>query len=130
MLYITSSNMVGVENLQEFEFIHKLPKISFSYPLDKNSTSFGLSNFFIHCESNGISSRHSRGYHHRRCISSAVGCILFRNDDIQGFRFDDIHAFRRDLGSFSHLPRFYFVLLTFYFKNGIIFTVISRRRKI
>ena len=22
-------------------------------------------------------------YHHRRCISSAVGCIFFRNDDIQ-----------------------------------------------
>ncbi len=32
---------------------------------------------FIHCESNGISSRCSRGYHHRRCISSTVGCIAF-----------------------------------------------------
>ena len=26
--------------------------------------------------------------HHRRCISSAVGCIPFRNDDIQGLRLD------------------------------------------
>ena len=59
----------------------------------KNSTSFDLSNFFIHCESNGISSRRSRGYHHRRCISSAVGCIFFRNDDIQGFRLGDIQNF-------------------------------------
>jgi len=24
------------------------------------------------------------------CISSAAGCILFRNDDIQGFRLGDI----------------------------------------
>ena len=38
--------------------------------------------------------------HHRRCISSAEGCIRFRNDDIQrqavgdmqGLRLDDIHA--------------------------------------
>ncbi len=59
----------------------------------KNSTSFDLSNFFIHRESNGISSRCSRGYHHRRCISSAVGCIFFRNDDIQGFRLGDIQNF-------------------------------------
>ena len=39
--------------------------------------------FFIHCESNGISSRGTRVSHHRRCISSAAGCIFFRNDDIQ-----------------------------------------------
>ena len=26
-------------------------------------------------------------------ISSAAGCIRFRNDDIQGIRLDDIHAF-------------------------------------
>ena len=32
-------------------------------------------------------------YHHRRCISSAVGCIFFRNDDIQGFRLGDIQNF-------------------------------------
>ena len=63
------------------------------HPPPKNSTSFDLSNFFIHCESNGISSRRSRGYHHRRCISSAVGCIFFRNDDIQGFRLGDIQNF-------------------------------------
>ena len=61
--------------------------------LRQKSTSFDLSNFFIHCESNGISSRRSRGYHHRRCISSAVGCIFFRNDDIQGFRLGDIQNF-------------------------------------
>ena len=40
--------------------------------------------FFIHCESNSISSPLGV-YHHRRCSSSAVGCILFRNDDIQNF---------------------------------------------
>ena len=32
--------------------------------------------FFIHCESNGISSPLGV-YHHRRCISSTVGCITF-----------------------------------------------------
>ena len=32
--------------------------------------------FFIHCESNGISSPLGV-YHHRRCISSTVGCISF-----------------------------------------------------
>ena len=32
--------------------------------------------FFIHCKSNGISSRGTRVSHHRRCISSAVGCIV------------------------------------------------------
>jgi len=40
--------------------------------------------FFIHCESDGISLPLGV-YHHRRCISSAIGCILFRNDDIQHF---------------------------------------------
>ena len=49
--------------------------------------------FFIHCESNGISSALWAGSHHRRCLSSAVGCILFRNDDIQGFRLGDIQNF-------------------------------------
>ena len=34
--------------------------------------------FFIHCESNGISSALTS-------MSSAIGCILFRNDDIQNF---------------------------------------------
>ncbi len=46
-----------------------------------------------------------RASHHRRCISSAQGCIFFRNDDIQGFtlmifnflKIDDIHAKLRDL---------------------------------
>ena len=46
-----------------------------------------------------------RASHHRRCISSAAGCIPFRNDDIQNFvlmicnscGIDDIHGFRRDL---------------------------------
>ena len=39
--------------------------------------------------------------HHRRCISSAAGCILFRNDDIQcsalmicnSYGIDDIHGY-------------------------------------
>ena len=52
-------------------------------PVSKNSTSFGLSNFFIHCESNGISSRFSmylirlaeyistrRVYHQPQAVSS------------------------------------------------------------
>ena len=42
-----------------------------------------------------------RASHHRRCISSAAGCISFRNDDIQNFvlmicnscGIDDIHGF-------------------------------------
>ncbi|MBQ9085045.1 MAG: hypothetical protein IJY24_05250, partial [Clostridia bacterium] len=54
-----------------------------------------LVEFFIHCESNGISSRFSvylirlaeyisskRVYLDKASISSAAGCILFRNDDI------------------------------------------------
>ena len=48
--------------------------------ITKKSYQFDMT-FFIHCESNGISSPLGV-YHHRRCISSAVGCILFRNDDI------------------------------------------------
>ena len=35
-----------------------------------------LQYFFIHCESNGISSPLGV-YHHLRCISSTVGCISF-----------------------------------------------------
>ena len=51
----------------------------------KNSTSFDLSNFFIHCESNGISSRISvylitEGVYHQ---PQAVLC--FRNDDIHAY---------------------------------------------
>ena len=42
-----------------------------------------------------------RVYHHRRCISSAESCIIFRNDDIQhfvlmicnSFEIDDIQGF-------------------------------------
>ena len=49
--------------------------------------------FFIHCESNGISPDLWSVYHHRRCISSAVGCILFRNDDMQHLRVGDIQNF-------------------------------------
>ncbi len=72
-------------------------------PFQKNSTCFDKSNFFIHCESNGISSR----VNHQRCISSTVGCIFFRNDDIQDFvlmicnffEIDDIHGFAVILGN-------------------------------
>ncbi len=46
--------------------------------------------FFIHCESNGISSPIGVYHHASACISSAVGCIFFRNDDMQNLRFDDM----------------------------------------
>ena len=61
---------------------------------------FGLG-FFIHCESNGISSRFSVYIIAVRRISSTVGCICFHNDDMQGialvicnfYKIDDIHDF-------------------------------------
>ena len=49
---------------------------------------FRLVEFFIHCESNGISSITASRY----CISSTAGCILFRNDDIQRQAVDDIRC--------------------------------------
>ena len=44
---------------------------------------FEIGGFFIHCESNGISSPSGVYHHALACISSAEGGILFRNDDIQ-----------------------------------------------
>ena len=66
--------------------------------------------FFIHCESNGISSPLGV-YHHRRCISSAIGCVLFRNDDIQTF---GLMIYRNKLRMIYNGK-----LLIFWLENGI-----------
>ena len=71
---------------------------------DQKSTGFDLSIFYPLRKQWYIITR-KRASHHRRCISSAAGCISFRNDDIQNFvlmicnscGIDDIHGFRRDL---------------------------------
>ena len=63
---------------------------------------------FIHCESNGISSDPWSGYHRRRRISSAAGCILFRIDDISQQVADDIHglaAHTFPCGLMNKMPR-------------------------
>ena len=55
-------------------------RVSLSAP--KNSTSFDLSNFFIHCESNGISSRISvylitEGVYHQRQAVSDFAMMIY-----------------------------------------------------
>ena len=70
----------------------------------QKSTGFDLSIFYPLRKQWYIITR-KRASHHRRCISSAAGCISFRNDDIQNFvlmicnscGIDYIHGFRRDL---------------------------------
>ena len=70
----------------------------------QKSTGFDLSIFYPLRKQWYIITR-KRASHHRRCISSAAGCISFRNDDIQNFvlmiynscGIDDIHGFRCDL---------------------------------
>ena len=70
----------------------------------QKSTGFDLSIFYPLRKQWYIITR-KRASHHRRCISSAAGCIPIRNDDIQYFvlmicnscGIDDIHGFRRDL---------------------------------
>ena len=59
--------------------IGKIVKVIVDRPLGSKTSVelFQLRFFFIHCESNGISSRRSRGYHRRRRISSTTGCIAF-----------------------------------------------------
>ena len=86
---------------------------------DQKSTGFDLSIFYPLRKQWYIITR-KRASHHRRCISSAAGCISFRNDDIQNFvlmicnscGIDDIHGFRRDLckssNSYSIMPKISF----------------------
>ena len=85
----------------------------------QKSTGFDLSIFYPLRKQWYIITR-KRASHHRRCISSAAGCISFRNDDIQNFvlmicnscGIDDIHGFRRDLckssNSYSIMPKISF----------------------
>ena len=85
----------------------------------QKSTGFDLSIFYPLRKQWYIITR-KRASHHRRCISSAAGCISFRNDDIQNFvlmicnscGIDDIHGFRRDLckssNSYSIMPKIFF----------------------
>ncbi len=66
----------------------------------QKSTGFDLSIFYPLRKQWYIITR-KRASHHRRCISSAAGCISFRNDDIQNFvlmicnscGIDDMHGF-------------------------------------
>ena len=81
-----------------------------SLRIHQKSTGFDLSIFYPLRKQWYIITR-KRASHHRRCISSAAGCISFRNDDIQNFvlmicnscGIDDIHGFRRDLCKSSNL---------------------------
>ena len=73
----------------------------------KNSTSFDLSNFFIHCESNGISSRVSvylitEGAYHQPKAVFAFAMMIYNGKPLviyNSFGIDDIHASRRDLAA-------------------------------
>ena len=88
----------------------------------QKSTGFDLSIFYPLRKQWYIITR-KRASHHRRCISSAAGCISFRNDDIQNFvlmicnscGIDDIHGFRRDLckssNSYSIMPKISFSVI-------------------
>ena len=56
-------------------------------PLPKNSTSFDLSNFFIHCESNGISSRVSvylitEGAYHQPKAVFAFAMMIYNGEPL------------------------------------------------
>ena len=70
-------------------------------PQPKNSTSFDLSNFFIHCESNGISSRFSvylitEGVYHQPQAVFAFAMMIYNGEPLviyNSFGIDDIHAF-------------------------------------
>ena len=64
---------------------------------------FEIGGFFIHCESNGISSPSGVYHHALACISSAIVCILFRNDDIQNSVLMICNFFEIDI-SVSALP--------------------------
>ena len=91
------------------------------HPVHQKSTGFDLSIFYPLRKQWYIITR-KRASHHRRCISSATGCISFRNDDIQNFvlmicnscGIDDIHGFRRDLckssNSYSIMPKISFFI--------------------
>ena len=91
----------------------------------QKSTGFDLSIFYPLRKQWYIITR-KRASHHRRCISSAAGCISFRNDDIQNFvlmicnscGIDDIHGFRRDLckssNSYSIMPKTSFLTKSAY----------------
>ena len=63
-----------------------------SLTLRQKSTCFDKS-IFLSIAKAKVYHHAQRVSHHRRCISSAVGCIFFRNDDIQGFRLGDIQNF-------------------------------------
>ena len=103
-----------------FEFIRENGKNIFFVAHRQKSTGFDLSIFYPLRKQWYIITR-KRASHHRRCISSAAGCISFRNDDIQNFvlmicnscGIDDIHGFRRDLckssNSYSIMPKISFL---------------------
>ena len=89
------STAYGESYIKWFLDTGSIPVISTKKTMENDTFSIV---FFIHCESNGISSPLGV-YHHRRCISSTVGCILFRNDDILA-RKRDILVFGRMICNF------------------------------
>ncbi len=70
-------------------------------PQPKNSTSFDLSNFFIHCESNGISSRFSvylitEGAYHQPQAVSSFAMMIYNGKPLVIYNscgIDDMHAY-------------------------------------
>ena len=70
-------------------------------PLPKNPTSFDLSDFFIHCESNGISSRFSvylitEGAYHQPQAAFVFAMMIYNGKPLVIYNscgIDDIHAY-------------------------------------
>ena len=77
------------------------PKANTLVPQPKNSTSFDLSNFFIHCESNGISSRVSvylitEGAYHQPKAVFAFAMMIYNGKPLVIYNscgIDDIHGY-------------------------------------
>ena len=59
----------------------------------KKFDKFRLVEFFYPLRKQWYIITRKRASHHRRCISSAAGCISFRNDDIQRQAVGDIQCF-------------------------------------
>ena len=92
---------------QLVEYSVRIRKVEGSNPFrsTKKFDKFRLVEFFIHRESNGISSRASVHLITEGVYHQPQAVFRFRNDDIQNFvlmicnscGIDDIHGFRRDL---------------------------------
>ena len=76
MHHLSFRPLIVLNSEVNFKKFDKFRLVEFFYPLRKQWHIITL----------------QRVSHHRRCISSAAGCILFRNDDIQRQAVDDIRC--------------------------------------